>query len=67
LHHHATLADGRPVTATLYAQIRDEEVAALQARLAGPRLDQAVKLLDELVLNPEFVEFLTVPGYQQMA
>lgn len=67
LHHHATLADGRPVTAALYAQIRDEEVAALQARLAGPRLAQAVKLLDELVLNPEFVEFLTVPGYQQMA
>ncbi|MCE2850814.1 MAG: malate synthase A [Chloroflexaceae bacterium] len=67
LHHHATLADGRPVTAALYAQIRDEEVTALQARLAGPRLEQAVKLLDELVLNPEFVEFLTVPGYQQMA
>lgn len=67
LHHHATLADGRPVTAALYAQIRDEEVAALQARLAGPRLAQAVTLLDELVLNPEFVEFLTVPGYQQMA
>lgn len=67
LHHHATLADGRPVTAALYAQIRDEEVTALQTRLAGPRLEQAVKLLDELVLNPEFVEFLTVPGYQQMA
>jgi malate synthase len=50
----------------LYAQIRDEEVAKLQERLAGPRLDQAIALLDLLVLSPEFVEFLTVPGYQQM-
>jgi malate synthase len=55
------------VDAALYRQIRDEEVAALQGRLAGPRLDQAVALLDQLVLTPEFVEFLTVPGYQQMA
>jgi malate synthase len=66
VHHHATLADGRAVTAELYAQIRDEEVAKLQERLAGPRLDQAIALLDLLVLSPEFVEFLTVPGYQQM-
>jgi malate synthase len=67
LHHGATLNDGRSVDAALYRQIRDEEVAALQSRLAGPRLDQAVALLDQLVLTPEFVEFLTVPGYQQMA
>jgi malate synthase len=67
LHHGATLNDGRPVDAALYRQIRDEEVVALQGRLAGPRLDQAVALLDQLVLTPEFVEFLTVPGYQQMA
>jgi malate synthase len=67
LHHGAKLNDGRPVDAALYRQIRDEEAAALQGRLAGPRLDQAVSLLDQLVLTPEFVEFLTVPGYQQMA
>lgn len=66
IHHHATLADGRPVTAALYKQIRDEEMAKLQERLAGPRLEQAMTLLDLLVLSPEFVEFLTVPGYQQM-
>lgn len=67
LHHGAKLNDGRPVDAALYRQIRDEEAGALQGRLAGPRLDQAVSLLDQLVLTPEFVEFLTVPGYQQMA
>ena len=67
LHHGAILNDGRPVDAALYRRIRDEEVVALQGRLAGPRLDQAVALLDQLVLTPEFVEFLTVPGYQQMA
>lgn len=67
VHHGATLADGRPVDAYLYKMTRTEEVQKLQERLAGPRLDQAVVLLDELVLNPEFIEFLTIPGYHQMA
>ena len=67
VHHGAKLNDGRPVDAYLYKMTRTEEVQKLQERLGGPRLDQAVALLDELVLNPEFTEFLTVPGYNQMA
>jgi malate synthase len=67
VHHGAKLDDGRPVDAYLYKMTRTEEVQKLQERLGGPRLDQAVALLDELVLNPEFTEFLTVPGYNQMA
>lgn len=63
IHHAAKLDDGRTVTAALYAQLRDEEIAKL-GRAAGNRLDEAVALVDQLVLAGEFVEFLTLPGYK---
>ncbi|MEO8228811.1 MAG: malate synthase A [Chloroflexota bacterium] len=61
--HHATkLDDGRPVTAELYATIRDEELARNGGRDSG-RLGDAVDLLDRLVLAPTFAEFLTLGAY----
>lgn len=62
LRHGAKLADGRSVTAELYAQIRDEELAALGGR-GKWRLGEAADLVDQLVLADEFVEFLTYLAY----
>jgi malate synthase len=59
----AHLDDGRQVTADLYRQIRDQEVAALGGSGHG-RLDDAVKLLDGLVLDEKLEPFLTIPAYQ---
>jgi malate synthase len=56
------LDDGRVVDADLYRQIRDDE----RARLGGPatgRLADAADLLDRLVLDDEFAEFLTLRAY----
>jgi malate synthase len=56
------LGDGRRVDADLYATIRDEELA----RLGGPetgRLREAAELLDRLVLDDDFGEFLTLRAY----
>ncbi len=61
-HHRASLADGRPVTAELYRQVRDEEVGKLGGRSAG-RLAEAIEILDRLVLEDEFTEFLTFIAY----
>ncbi|HET6381415.1 MAG TPA: malate synthase A, partial [candidate division Zixibacteria bacterium] len=61
--HAAQLSDGRPMSAELYAAIRDEELARLQAAHPGLRWPDAAALLDELVLSDEFVEFLTLPAY----
>lgn len=61
----ASLSDGRTVDAALYTQIRDEELATL-THLDAERLARAAALLDTLVLNDEFVEFLTIPGYAHM-
>jgi malate synthase len=66
VHSGATLADGRAVTAELYQALRDEELAKIREGQSAGQLDAAVALLDTLVLNPEFIEFLTVPGYQQI-
>ena len=71
------LDDGRPLTAERYGAIRDEELAALTtaaataAGAAGPdatrsRLPEAATLLDKLVLDDDFVEFLTLPAYARL-
>lgn len=65
IRHGAVLDDGRPMTAAIYKQIRDEEIA----RLGGPGVEQlgaAVALMDRLVLTPDFIEFLTLIAYDQL-
>ena len=59
----AKLEDGRSVTGGLYAAIRDEELAALGGPAGGNgRLADAAELLDGLVLDDAFTEFLTIPA-----
>src|SRR6266446_5484415 len=58
----AKLADGRPIDRALYEKLRDEELAKLPA---SPQLQKARRILDDLVLG-EFVEFLTLPAYEQL-
>ncbi|MGH7460456.1 MAG: malate synthase A, partial [Longimicrobiales bacterium] len=66
--HGARLDDGSVFTPDLYHQLRDEQLKKLQAeRNGGPtRLTEAARLLDELVLSPDFVSFLTLSGYKQL-
>jgi malate synthase len=66
------LDDGAPLTAARYQAIRAEELAALRAAGAatpggGAHLDAAADILDQLVLDDELVEFLTLPAYDQLA
>ncbi|MFQ5933256.1 MAG: malate synthase A [Dehalococcoidia bacterium] len=65
----ASLSGGRPVTQDMYRELRAEELSKLlDAPDSGGvgQLDKAVELLDGLVANPEFEEFLTVPGYRYL-
>ena len=70
IRHGAALDDGRPVTAEMYRAVRAEELAALQGSLADAgataRMTDAAELLDGLVLDERFVEFLTIPGYARL-
>jgi len=66
IRHRAKLDDGRTVGAEMYGQIRDGELARLGGEDVG-RLRDAVALLDQLVLDEQFTEFLTLPAYDQLA
>ncbi len=58
----AKLEDGRQIDRKLYEQFRDSELE----KLGGvAHVQQARKILDDLVLG-EFVEFLTLPAYEQL-
>jgi malate synthase len=70
----ATLSDGAPLTADRYRTIRSEELAALNHAASGShtgdaprsRLSEAAALLDRLVLDDDFTEFLTLPAYDRL-
>jgi malate synthase len=64
VHHGAKTAEGTPVTKELIKRIGREEVA----RLDGPdrRFGDALALFEEVALADEFVEFLTLPGYDRL-
>jgi malate synthase len=66
LCHKAKLADGRPFTPDMYWQIRAEELAALGGPGVG-RYKEAAEILDELVLNDKFIEFLTFVAYPYLS
>jgi malate synthase len=65
IRHGAALAEGGRMTAEHYERLRDEELAQLGGRSAG-RLGLAAQLLDELVLNSEFIDFLTYKAYPHL-
>jgi malate synthase len=57
------LDDGRPLSAERYAAIRDEELAALRDLSPDAPWADAAALLDALVLDDDFAEFLTLGAY----
>jgi len=58
------LDDGRFLTGGLYTAIRDETLAKLGA--GAGHLPEAAELLDSLVLDDEFAEFLTLEAYGRL-
>jgi malate synthase len=66
VHHAGVLDDGRPVTAQLYRALRDDEAGKLAGLPAETHLPAAKALLDQLVERSEFLDFLTVPAYEQL-
>ncbi|HEU6452351.1 MAG TPA: malate synthase A [Gemmatimonadaceae bacterium] len=60
----AARVDGeRTMTADLYREVRDRELAALEGgKSDATRYSSAAELLDSLVLGDVFTEFLTIPG-----
>ncbi|HEX7064722.1 MAG TPA: malate synthase A [Bacillales bacterium] len=67
-HPKGVLDDGRKVTEGLFQEIREEELAKIKNGLGqdafkAGRFEEASSLFSELVSQDEFIEFLTLPGY----
>jgi malate synthase len=65
------LDDGRKVTRELIRKLLPEELGRIQALLGDDgwragRYEDAAALFEELTLRDEYVEFLTVPGYERL-
>ena len=65
VHNGATLDDGRVVDIALYATLRDTEIEKLGGRSAG-QFGDAVDLLDALVEDETFADFLTLGAYARL-
>jgi malate synthase len=72
IHHpKGVLDDGRKVTIELFRQLAREEREKVEATLsvqqrAGRRFHDAAQILDEIITDDEFVEFLTLPAYRYL-
>lgn len=69
LHNGVTTVEGTPITAATIHRIADEELARMRTEFGDQnfaigRFEEARKLLEEVAINPEFPEFLTLPAYE---
>jgi malate synthase len=70
-HPTAALTDGRKVTYDLYRSMLPEELDKIkemfgeQLFTAG-KFDLAVQVLDQLLHEDRFINFLTIPAYQHL-
>ncbi|OHX65767.1 malate synthase A [Flammeovirga pacifica] len=67
----AITAEGKEINEVLYHQVIDEVMHSFKELLGDERfhqskLSEAKVIFDKLVLTDEFVEFLTLPAYQQI-
>jgi malate synthase len=65
------LADGRVIDQALVDRTIDEELAKWSDRIgatryAASRFADAARMLRDLVHNPSFIEFLTLPAYDRL-
>ena len=69
IHQKARLQDGRLIDLALCDRVIDEELAKAKQGSDASRsaaYDKSAQLMRDLIRAPRFVEFLTVPAYQQI-
>jgi malate synthase len=73
VHHGATLDDGRTVTPELVRELEVSELKRIRGEIGDDewfyregRPDQSQELFERVALADEFVEFLTLPAYEQL-
>ena len=60
------LEDGRKVTVGLFKDLLQNELSKVKAAGAEGKLDEAAALFETITADDTYVEFLTLPAYQQI-
>ncbi|HYL90417.1 MAG TPA: malate synthase A [Burkholderiales bacterium] len=60
------LEDGRKVAPELFKRLLGEELAKVKAGDGEGKYDEASRLFEKLTTDDKYVEFLTLPAYQQI-
>jgi malate synthase len=73
IHHEATLDDGRTVTPELIRQLESSELERIRSEIGDDewfetqgRPDLSRSLFERVALGEEFIEFLTLPAYEEL-
>lgn len=66
IHAGARLADGRQITPELYRSLHADELQRINPA-PGHTLRTASRLLDQLILSDEFIDFLTIPAMEHLS
>jgi malate synthase len=71
LRHGARLEDGRTITPSLYASVRDEELGAMRRQVGDAawrsgRFERASAIFDSLATAESLEDFLTLPAYDEL-
>ena len=69
VRHEVVLSNGKTVTPAMFRETLDDEMRILRQTLGGARwedghFERAIKLFGEMVIAPEFKDFLTLPAYE---
>jgi malate synthase len=60
------LEDGRKVTPGLFRTLLGEELAKVKAAHSEGKYDEGARLFERITTDDKYVEFLTLPAYQQI-
>ncbi len=66
LHHQSKLEDGRVFSRDLYLIWRADELKKIGDTQSSVNLERAMTILDDLVLQNDFTEFLTLKSYPRL-
>ena len=73
IHHEATLDDGRSVTPELVRDLESSELERIRSEIGDDewfetqgRPDLSRSLFERVALSEEFIEFLTLPAYEEL-
>jgi malate synthase len=72
LKHRVAMEDGRPVTPELVRTAMAEQLEKIKSRIGTERFEkshfkESAGILEQLILSPEFSEFLTLPAYERLS